>query len=340
MPSRKRAVRRFARASLAGRLAGWRRLVLENELLRVVCLPEYGGWIVSACYKPRDLELLWQSPRGLLARDDPPAIPDPLAAYHARSPGGWPEIFPHGSAAAEIRGAKMPFHGEAVNRAWRCRVLAASGKQAAALTAVDCHLLPLGLERVLRVEPGRAALFLEETVVNRSALAVDFMWGHHPIFGPPLLSGASRIHAPAARSLTGDFRPAGWPAHAGRDLALCPARGAASSEMFYLDGLSAGWCALVNPELRLGAALAWDPAVFPFVWVWREAGGARGYPYFGGAYAAALEPFSSLPGARQRGERLLRLEGGARLVTRLCLAVFEGAAAPAAVSLDGEVRGA
>lgn len=328
-----------ASASYSGELSGWRTLVLENDLLRVVVLPEFGGWIVSAVYKPRDVELLWRAPRGLIAKDDPPVITDPLAAYRARSPGGWPEIFPHGSGPTEVGKVTMPFHGEAVNRAWRCEVLEAEGGRASARMTLDCHLMPLRLERVLVVEAGRATLILEETATNYSADPVDFMWGHHPIFCKPLLDEGAKIFAPAGRSLTDDLEAAGWPEHEGRDLSLCPAEDAGSGEMFYLDQLSDGWAALVNREIKLGAALAWDREVFPYVWIWRQARNGSGYPYFGRTYTAALEPFSSLPGARQRGERLLDLGGGASLSTRLAFTAFEGLSEVSGVSPDGEVSG-
>ena len=327
-----------AKASYS-QLKGWKTLTLENELLSVTVLPEYGGWIYSVFHKGRQVELLWQCPRGLRAKDDPVLAPDPLLAYAARTLGAWPEIFPHGSGPAEANGVKLPMHGEVVHRAWEHGIIKARGIEAAAHMGVQCHLMPLRLERVLRVVAGRAVFELEETVTNYARVPADFMWGHHPLFGKPLLSASSRIMAPAARWLDDDaFKPTPWPVHEGRDQAACPAEGAETGQMFYLDSLSAGWIALVNPVEKLGAALSWDPAVFPCVWIWREANSSKRYPYFGTAYAAALEPFSNLPGARTRGEKLLHLEPGASLTTRLCLTAFEGLTDVTHVSADGEVR--
>jgi hypothetical protein len=341
-----------ATASYSTEVAGWKALVLENDLLRVTCLPGYGGWITSAVYKPRDCDVLYQAPRGVIRREDTPVVADPLYLYRSRSPGGWPEIFPHGSAPVKVGNVTQPFHGEAVNRAWRCEVLEARGASAAAALRLDCHLQPLRIERVMRLDAGKAALVLEETVTNYSGEATDFMWGHHPMFGKPIFSGGARLFIPAARSLTGDYEPAGWPEHAGQDLSLCPTEGAGTGEMFYADRLAAGWAALVNPQLKLGAALAWDPKVFPLVWIWRECGASKGYPYFGRNYCVAIEPFSNLPGARGRieageklpaldgaAERLLRLEGGERLSARLVLSAFEGLSEVTAVSPDGQASG-
>jgi hypothetical protein len=154
------------------------------------------------------------------------------------------------------------------------------------------------------------------------------------------MDGGSLIQAPAGRALDDDLNAIDWHAYQGRDLGVCPPEGSGLGAMFYLTDLREGWVALLNPALKLGLAMAWDPEVFPVVWIWQEANGNKNYPYFGGAHAVALEPFSSLPGARRRGDRLLRLEGGASLSTRLALAAFEGIAEVTSVSRDGKVSGA
>ena len=151
-----------ASATYESEVAGWKALVLENEFLRVTSLPGYGGWILSVVYRPRDVELLWQSPRGVIHRDDAPVVTDPLQQYKARSPGAWPEIFPHGSVATRVKGVTIPFHGEVVSRAWRCEVLEPEGRRVSARLTVDCHLMPLRLERTMILEAGRPVLRLEE----------------------------------------------------------------------------------------------------------------------------------------------------------------------------------
>ena len=328
-----------ATASYTSEIAGWKALILENDRLRVTCLPGHGGWIFSVIYRPRDVELLYHAPRGLLHRDDPPVVPDPHNLYKARSPGAWPEIFPHGSAATEVGNVIVPFHGEVVSRAWRCEVLSPEGAEASARLSVECHLMPLRLERIMRLGADGASLVLEETATNYSGEPVDFMWGHHPIFGKPLLSAETRIYAPTERSLDDDFEPGGWPVRGDRDMSLALTEGSGTGDMFYLAELSRGWAAIANPTTKLGAALAWDLEVFPYVWIWRDAGLSRDYPFFGRAYTTALEPFSSLSGARQRGERLLHLEGGASLSTRLVFTAFDGLAEVTDVSPDGTVSG-
>lgn len=47
---------------------GLRAVILENEFLRVVVLPEAGARIVHLIYKPHDVNLLWNNPRVKPAR--------------------------------------------------------------------------------------------------------------------------------------------------------------------------------------------------------------------------------------------------------------------------------
>ena len=336
---RKRTAKRAVRLDCSGSLDGWRTVTLENEVLKVVVLPEYGGLILDIIYKPRDVNLLWRSPNGVIPRDEPPVVTNPTDEFQARSPGGWPVLFPHGSAPTAVKEATQPFHGEAANRVWRFEPAAAPAGEAAVNMWVDCRLLPLRLERTLRLRASSPVLTVDEKVTNRAGMPIDFMWGHHPFFGKPLMSGDSRIFAPAAKSLDGAFKNCGWPVHNGRDLSRCVPEGAAIEEMFYITDLSEGWYALVNPVEKLGVAMSWDKDVFPYVWIWRESGWADKYPYFGQAYTVALEPFSSLPGARQRGERLLLLEGGRSMETRLTFTAFEGLGQVTGVSRGGIVSG-
>jgi hypothetical protein len=335
----KRPDRPYARAAMKT-LNGWKAMILENETLAVTVLPEYGGWIYSVFYKPRAVELLWQCPRGLCRRNDPPVITDPLFAYRARTLGAWPEIFPHGSSPTEACGTTLPMHGETALRAWDFQSPIRSKRTAVGRMRVECHLMPLRLERTLKVTAGLPVFTLEETVTNYSGAPVDFMWGHHPLFGKPLLSEQARISSPAGHWLAEPTAaPTPWPRQGDLDKRVCPREGAGTAEMFYLDALAAGWTALTNPVANLGVALSWDTAVFPYVWIWREANSSQGYPYFGRAYAVAIEPFSSLPGARERGGRLLHLEPYATLTTRLNLTAFQGLSEVTDVSPEGVVSG-
>ena len=79
---------------------------LENEILALDVLPERGGNIFRLIDKPRDLDLLWKSPR---------VVPH-LAAIHAdfddHWAGGWDDAFPGGRSSRNRYGDLLPYMGE------------------------------------------------------------------------------------------------------------------------------------------------------------------------------------------------------------------------------------
>ena len=76
--------------------------------------------------------------------------------------------------------------------------------------------------------------------------------------------------------------------------------------------------------MKLGVGLVFDPAVFQCIWLWHEFEYTKDYPWWGRAYVLGLEPQSSLPGAHEKGLRLLELGAGERLETELLAVVYEG----------------
>jgi hypothetical protein len=91
------------------------------------------------------------------------------------------------------------------------------------------------------------------------------------------------------------------------------------------------WFAVRNRGLDLGLMVSWDRAAYPYLWTWQVYGGAWGYPYYGRAYALALEPFSSPAGTLtaniERGTAKT-LEAGAEARMELRAGFFAGRQKP------------
>lgn len=334
---------------------GMRVLFVENELIRVGVLLDKGGDIFEFRHKPTDTDFLWRSPRGLAdpRRYVPTAYASSgpfLDAYH----GGWQEIFP-GGGPAEYRGAELGLHGEVTHLAWDYEILEDAPDRVRVRLSVECVRTPFRLERTMGVDAGKPALFLEERVTNLSPEPQEFMWGHHPSFGPPFLRPGVRVFVPAAEAEVHEPRfaqsgilPAGatfaWPvAEAdGRalDLSVVPDPGAAFAELLYLKGLSSGWYAVLDPDRRLGIGLAWPREVFPYVWFWLVYGRAPGYPWWDRIYTIALEPWTSIPNrldlARERGT-VATVGGGETRAASLCAVAIAGREAVRGIALDGTV---
>src|SRR5581483_7202083 len=95
--------------------------------------------------------------------------------------GGWQELFPNAGAACEVMGVPLPFHGEGSRARWDMEWI----EQDCSVLLRCPARLPLVLTRRMRLDAGRPVLYLEEEVLNESAMDLPFLWGHHPAFGPP-----------------------------------------------------------------------------------------------------------------------------------------------------------
>lgn len=309
---------------------GHRALRLENEQLVVVVLPDKGADITEIRYKPGDVQFLMHTPMGLRPPGDrPPA--DFLENYE----GGWQELFPNAGEEAVSRGVTVPFHGEVALLPWKVSVLQNDSEETSVLFIVRSRLLPLRLERRVRLCRGQAVLAIEETVHNESASHVSLMWGHHLVLGGSFLGEGCTLAACAGTILTPDelYEPRTarlapgqrepWPFARGRtgervDLRWIPSRAVHSHDDVVLTDLTVGRAMVANPRLGLSFQLNWDRQLFPYLVVWLPFGGAD-MPPLTGIYGLGIEPWASrynLEEAIRHGEAI-GLAGGASRETTL-----------------------
>lgn len=262
--------------------------------------------------------------------------------------GGWQELFPNAGAACEVAGVRLPFHGEVSTARWQVHETTARS-----VVLSTPARLPFVLERRMELDGDRPVLRVTETVCNQSALAVPYVWGHHPAFDA--VPGA-RIDLPAARvEVPADYDPdhndlrpgttSPWPHVPGKhggDVDLRQVPDGPRERVAYLTHLAAGWTALRHPGGGPGVALAWDLAAFPHLWCWTEIGGPD-FPWYGRSRIVALEPSSSWPNdglarAVERG-RARTLAGHATTTAWLTLTLFDADERPVTgVDPDGTVR--
>ncbi len=321
-------------------------ITLRSPHLEVVLDPDRGGEIRSVVSAGSPNLLAWHEWESPLSVDDGPRYGstelDFLSRYHA----GWQVLFPNAGAEGVVDGVPVAFHGETA---------------LARLTVVDqstdaCTLravarLPLELTRTIRLSPDRAALHIEESVVNVGARPVPFIWGHHPTF--PAITG-SRIDLPGRPGVVVEPATPGplavpggaWPilerSDGGTDdLSVIPDE--EQVRVSYLPDVTEGWVALRPPagDSRPAIGLAWDLTTFPHLWLWLQ-NGDPGFPWFGRARMLGLEPqrswpFDGLVGAIERGQELV-LAPGETTSSWITLAVFPAtAAAVTGIARDGAV---
>lgn len=301
-------------------LWGHRAVVLQNDLLRITVLAGRGADIVEFLYKPLDIDFMWTAPSG--QRPHWSAFPpvnstNCFGHYYA---GGWQELFPHGSRSVEAFNTELYQHGEVWGLPWDVRVDEDRPERVSVTLTVRTRQMPFVLERRMSLTRGSPVLELDESAHNLGRVGVDFMWGHHPAFGTPFISPDCRLYAPTTTvnfNLKGRTSyPVGEWQGKREDYSKVPGPRSGVGRMLYLEKLRDGWYALVNPKLKVGFGMRWDAKRFPVVWIYQECGAGRGSPYFGNAYVTAIEPFSHLPLARERKEKLLKIPAGGTMQTK------------------------
>lgn len=291
---------------------GFKTLFLENEKIRVGILVEKGTDIFEFLYKPNDVDFMWRSYIGIKEKDFLPVIYNKngnfLDLYH----GGWQELFPNAGDAVEYKGAYLPQHGEVHSIPWSYNVIKNEPEEIIIKLFTRTNLTYFYIEKIITIKSMISALFIYETIINESREEMDFMWGHHPAFGPPFLSEDCVIDMPKCKILTDEVnlspttgrlaigKRTDWPFTIGRngqkiDLSKIPSVDANSHDRAYIYDLEEGWYALTNTKLRTGFGLAFDKNIFKYLWFWQVYGGAVGYPWYQKTYNIAIEPNSSYP---------------------------------------------
>ena len=315
-------------------VCGWRALRLTTDVLSVTVLPDKGADIYELTDLATGVDPLFKAPWGLQPPGAPPREGSEGAAFLENYEGTWQELFPNTNDACRYQGVEMPFHGEVATLPWSVSVEADNQREIAVRFSVECRLLPLRLERLMRLRCGERELVLDERAANLSGETIEFAWGHHCVLGAPLVADGARLSAPAGTIITPPEpwedtarlvpgQRSEWPMARLRpggeaDLSRLPGPEAGSHDDVYLTDLTGGYVQVDNHALGLGFRLDWDPAVFRWIIAWQPFGGALAMP-LRGAYGLGVEPWTgggNLEQAVAEGSAL-SLAGHGQLETRL-----------------------
>jgi hypothetical protein len=288
-----------------------RAVVLADDRIRVTLLPDRGADIHAVEDLRTGVDVLWKTPWGLRRRGCGDLVKGSAEAWLETYAGGWQVLLPSGGGPSSHRGVHHSYHGEACSLPWAATIVtAADGGESVELRArlVDSPLL---VERVVSLVPGRSEVVVSERVTNESDRSLEYMWVHHPAFGPPLVAPGARIRTSATTILAdtahdGPGNPLepgtshGWPIVRTReggtlDLSVIPAAPGGRLLLGYLGRFAEGAASIENDALDLACTLSWDHEVFPYAWLWQELGATAGPPWHGRAYTIAIEPATSFP---------------------------------------------
>ena len=296
---------------------GMRNLIIENSLLKVRINLDLGADIVEFVYKPMDIDAMWKTPLPEITYRQAAGLVKPEQGFLYYYEGGWQELFPHASRAEEAYGGNLPMHGEAWSLSWEYRIQKDTPEEVVVAMWCFCRVLPFMLVRRIRICDGESNITLEERAENTGTEEISFIWGHHPAFGEPFLEEGCILSAPGNILYDGKKEFPWPPEEDGVIWRHVPAKGSGKGAMVYILDLDTGMYEITNPHKGLTFRMTWDKEVFPYIWVWQEFGSGKNYPWFGRAYAMAVEPVSSLPYARSEGGRMLSLAGGGAIETSL-----------------------
>lgn len=336
---------------------GLKTVFLENEKVRIGILADKGTDIFEFLYKPKDIDFMWRSYIGIKGPDFLPSSYLQEGNFLDLYFGGWQELFPNGGDSVEYKGARLPMHGEIHTVPWNYQIIKDDPDEIVVKFMVRTYRTYFYIEKIFSVKSGIPVLFIDETIVNESREDMDFMWGHHPSFGPPFLSDDCIIDLPDCKILTDeiDLSPntgrlaiayrSEWPFTMGRkgqqiDLSKIPSILVNSHDRAYIHGYQDGWYAITNRKAQTGFGLVFDPSVFKYLWFWQVYGGAVGYPWYSTTYNIAIEPNSSYPPNLLdsiKGGTSLHLGPGENISSRMIAVAFENSRRIKKIKINGEV---
>lgn len=255
-------------------------LVMENTVLRVALLPDFGGKIASIFHKPTRYETLYQNPG---ARYRKTRYAD---SYLAGELSGFDDMFPTISEccheAAPWKGIVAPDHGEVWSLPCACRVTS---------RGIQCVVhgvrFPYRLEKTVTLAGD--ALRVDYRATNLSPHDLDFIWAAHPMFRA---HPGTELEVPAGltaiiNSVPGgrlgpygaryDFPVAALPNGHSFDLRRVPAlTGTSTQKYWFAMKNTAGWCGLVHQRQRVRIRMQVPPREVPYLGVFVDEGGITG----------------------------------------------------------------
>lgn len=251
-------------------------VVLENAILRVSLLPEYGGKIASIYHKPSGYETLYQNPAAEYRKTGY------AASYLAGELSGFDDMFPTISEchyeSDPWKGTVAPDHGELWSIPCECSTTD---------DEVHCILhgvrFPYQFEKVVRLKGETVEIRYAAT--NTSPHDLNFIWAAHPMFrghvGMELEvpGGLASIVNSVADARLGAYGvrydyPIAVLANDDRfDLRRVPARTGYSTQKYWFEEKNTeGWCALVHKEKHLRITLRVPPDEVPYLGVFVDEG--------------------------------------------------------------------
>ncbi|TAM70761.1 MAG: DUF4432 family protein [Microbacteriaceae bacterium] len=278
-------------------------LKINSPTFSVTITPERGGDIVQIVDLESDVPLLSVSPTASVT--SPASVAnDSMTRWLTGYPGGWQFLTPNAGPDRDHDGVRQGYHGESALSVWTVQ----DSSPSSAVLSARLVTAPLELTRYIEVTEEIA---VTDTVRNLSPDPVSVRMVQHPAFGSPFLDKRSYLMTDAGTMISDAEAPGNMVAanvH-GAPSDLLPAGPTPAS--FQLPGVGARrslFAALTDfpdeqpsvffasPTRGFGVEMSWRRSSYPMAWLWVEANGIQGWPWFRRMFAVAVEPANVLPG--------------------------------------------
>ncbi|WP_313999397.1 DUF4432 family protein [uncultured Paenibacillus sp.] len=317
-----------------------RTLIMENDLLKIVIMPDLGAKIWQITYKPRGKDLLWQNPR-LKPRQLPFH-----AVYDDQFFGGWDELFPN-DIPETLAGEAYPDHGEIWTLPWQFAVEKSEPDEAVVKLWTETPISNSRIEKTVTLRAGEPKIRFRHRIVNNGNKELPYLWKLHTAME---VDRDTRIDLPASKVYVEEFGSPRtgkggvtylWPYASDEqgnrhDMRRALPASAGASEFQYASDTREGWCAITHTKEEVGFALSYDKSQLPHCWLFASYGGWRGLN------TVILEPCSGYPVSVNEGRRQgthASLAPGASLACEVTATVYEGVKGVSSVDKDGSVTG-
>ena len=279
---------------------------LENEVLKILILPELGGKVASIFRKDKSFELLFQN------KEDQYKSPELYADFEEFDASGFDDAFPSidaGEVYIVSRKVMYPDHGEIWSSAFTYKIV-----DEKIIMNYESRILPYSYKKTLYLESD--SLRVEYEIINRGNEDIPCIWAMHCLINceedmqlqfPKDTKGIENVHQsdylgdigtyhsfPIAKDLKGNnYR-----------LDRIMAKTSKKCEKYYVKGkILEGVCGAYYPDKGVHFRVYYDKEKLPYLGFWVTESGFRG------DYNCALEPtngyYDSIDVARSKNTLFL-----------------------------------
>jgi galactose mutarotase-like enzyme len=227
-------------------------LTLENDLIKVILMPQRGGEIHQITWKMTGFKFLCEGRPDMPDFHTPsPGIPLPPAENYSFS--NFYTMFPNAGQAQDFLGYNYEFHGDIRSVAWEHRVCLDTEAEIILELTGRCKEIPFQLKRMVSLKQATASLnFMDEISHTGPAgsLRLPFIYGFHPYFSLPLIDQGTLFKVDE------------------KVIFELPSPQETVGKLFSVDTGEAGLVEVYNPALNAAFRLKVDSAFLKYTWLW------------------------------------------------------------------------